>query len=292
MIDLHIHTINSDGTDDVVTILKKAEALKLEYISITDHETMGAYEELERINISDYYSGKIIKGIELKNYYRGHIIDILGYNVDKKIMDTYLEENFKNKTHAMLEIKYLKIFYEKAKKLGLKLIPFEDVDWNPNNEWASVIFYREMKRFEENKEKLPVDLWNNDFFNFKFKYTYNPKSLFYNDKSGDYPTPKQTIDAIHKAGGKAFIAHTYEYKWVEDKIGFWKDIMSTTDVDGLECFYSNFTDEQNKMIVDFCKVNNLYMSGGSDYHGKNKPYIDLGIGRGSLKVKKDILEWI
>ena len=86
MVDLHVHTTNSDGTDDVVTILKKAEKLELEYISITDHETMGAYDELEKINISDYYTGKIIKGIELKNYYKGHIIDILGYNVDKKIM--------------------------------------------------------------------------------------------------------------------------------------------------------------------------------------------------------------
>ena len=39
MIDLHIHSTNSDGTDSVETILKKAEYLKLEYISFTDHET-------------------------------------------------------------------------------------------------------------------------------------------------------------------------------------------------------------------------------------------------------------
>ena len=47
MIDLHMHTLNSDGTDSVVDILKKAEKLKLEYISITDHDNCNGYEELK-----------------------------------------------------------------------------------------------------------------------------------------------------------------------------------------------------------------------------------------------------
>lgn len=57
MIDLHIHSIHSDGTDTVVDILKKAEKNALEYISITDHNTCNAYEELKKINIKKYYTG-------------------------------------------------------------------------------------------------------------------------------------------------------------------------------------------------------------------------------------------
>lgn len=60
MIDLHIHTDNSDGTDTVEELLKKAQNLKLEYISITDHDTCKAYEKLKEIDISKIFYGKII----------------------------------------------------------------------------------------------------------------------------------------------------------------------------------------------------------------------------------------
>ena len=54
MIDLHIHTNNSDGSDSVIEVLKKAEKQKLSYISITDHESVNGYGELRDINIKDY----------------------------------------------------------------------------------------------------------------------------------------------------------------------------------------------------------------------------------------------
>ena len=60
MIDLHIHTNNSDGTDTVEELLKKAQDLKLEYISITDHDTCKAYEKLKEIDIPKIFFGKII----------------------------------------------------------------------------------------------------------------------------------------------------------------------------------------------------------------------------------------
>ena len=64
MIDLHIHTNNSDGSDSVIDVLRKAEKLGLKTISITDHDTCTAYEELDNIDVKKYYSGDIIKGVE------------------------------------------------------------------------------------------------------------------------------------------------------------------------------------------------------------------------------------
>ena len=58
MIDLHMHTNNSDGTDTVIELLQKAEENNLELISITDHNTVKGYFELENINIKDYFSRK------------------------------------------------------------------------------------------------------------------------------------------------------------------------------------------------------------------------------------------
>lgn len=56
MIDLHIHTLHSDGDFTALEILQKAENEKLDIISITDHNQISAYDELEEIhNIQDYY---------------------------------------------------------------------------------------------------------------------------------------------------------------------------------------------------------------------------------------------
>lgn len=58
MIDLHMHTKYSDGTDDIIEFLKKAQKSNLEVISITDHNTVKAYYELEKLNIKNYFSRK------------------------------------------------------------------------------------------------------------------------------------------------------------------------------------------------------------------------------------------
>lgn len=291
MIDLHIHTTNSDGTDSTLEILKKAENLKLTHISITDHEKCDAYEELETIDIKKYFSGKIIKGTELKSYYKDRIIDILGYSIDTKVMKKSLDDFYKDKTHEVLQKKYLKHFYEQAKELNLKIDDINNINWNPAKDWASVVFYNEIKKYEENKVKLPEDLWSG-FDVFKKDYCYNRKNHFFIDKSEDLPSVQDTINRIHKSGGKAFLAHVYEYKWVQNKIEFIKELLQIADFDGIECYYSNFSQEQTEELLDFCKKNNLYASGGSDYHGKNKKNIELGIGRGNLAIPEEILKWI
>lgn len=85
MIDLHIHSKYSDGTDSVVEILEKAQKRNLEYISITDHNTCSAYQELKNIEVKKYYKGKIITGIELNTIVLDIPIEILGYDIDVKV---------------------------------------------------------------------------------------------------------------------------------------------------------------------------------------------------------------
>ena len=54
MIDLHMHTTYSDGTENCETVLKKCQQKNLDYISITDHNTALVYKELENKNVKDY----------------------------------------------------------------------------------------------------------------------------------------------------------------------------------------------------------------------------------------------
>ena len=69
-------------------------------------------------------------------------------------------------------------------------------------------------------------------------------------------------------------------------------ILKTYKIDGIECFYTTFTKEQSERLVELCKDRNLYMSGGSDYHGKAKPNVDLGVGFGEMRIEESIIdEW-
>ncbi len=290
MIDLHMHSVHSDGTNTVIELLQQAEKLKLDMISITDHETCKAHFELRNIDVKKYYSGKIIPGVEVKGFYKGRVIDILGYNIDIEKMEKWLTEFYENRTFEIVQTKYMNKYYEICKKLGIKLTPREELEWNPKKEWASPFLHKEITKYEENRGKIPNEAWD-DFNTFRHCMCYNPESEFYIDKSEDFPSLKTCIQSIKDAGGKAFLAHAYIYKWAKDKAAFINDIIENYGIDGIECYYSQFTDEQTKYVLELCKKKNLLMSGGSDYHGLNKKDISLGIGKGNLQIPNDIIVW-
>ena len=292
MIDLHIHTKYSDGTYTVKEVLQEAEKLGLKYISITDHDNCKAYNEFENYDVKEYYSGTLVQGIELKCLYNGRLIEILGYNYNKDILENWLNEFYKNRQKKDTQKKYFNILYDACVTIGLEIQPKENIIWNPETDWASVTVYKELKSHEENKERIPEDFWN-DFTTFTKKYCADFNSPFYIDKSDDYPKLNDAIQAVKDAGGTAIVAHAFIYKWAKDKELFIKDLYENYDIDGFECYHSSFSEEQIEYITNFCKENNLLMSGGSDFHGANKPGIDLAVGKGNLQINEKIISlWV
>lgn len=292
MIDLHMHTTYSDGTDSFVEILDKAQKIGLKYISITDHDTCEAYNELKNIDIKQHFKGTIIPGIEIKCAYENKLIEILGYKVDTSIINNYMEEYHKTHSKEILQTKYFNILYERCLQMGLILSNKNDIEFEPKKDWASVAIYKEIKSYNENKEKLPEDLWQN-FNTFSKKYCGNPNYKLFIDKSKDYLSLQEAIDLVRKANGLVFIPHIFIYKWSEDQKKLLDDITSKYKIDGIECMHSEFTKEQIEYLLEYTKKNNLFRSGGSDYHGKNKAGIEMAIGKGNLKIPTDFLEkWI
>lgn len=79
MVDMHMHSTYSDGTTTVSDILKICEDKKLEYISITDHNTCKVYEDdAFKKNI---FSGKVIKGVEMNARFQDKDIEVLAYDI-------------------------------------------------------------------------------------------------------------------------------------------------------------------------------------------------------------------
>lgn len=290
MIDLHIHTTYSDGTKNVIEILKQAEELNLGYISITDHDKCLAYEELKNIDVKKYYSGKIIKGIEIKCAYKGSTIEVLGYNYDYNKMSAWVESFYKDKDRKNIETKYFNKLYDVCEKLNLTMSKKEDIKWNPENDWGGKTIYDEIKRHPENQEKLPEDLWNDGVQTFSKRYYCNKETIWYLDKSEDYPSVEEAVAAIKNSGGLVFLPHIYIYKWMKDIKKELDELVSNYDIDGIECYHSDFSEENIKEINEYCDKNNFFKSGGSDYHGDNKPHISLAIGRGNLKIPTEIVK--
>lgn len=283
MIDLHIHTSYSDGTDTCVDILKKAEEKHLSVISITDHNTMLAYSELENINIKEYYSGKIIQGIELNTKVLGVPIEILGYGVDYKKMNElvkkiYIPAEDRNK----IEVERL---LSKCLKAGIKIDCNCIERYNPSM-FASIFIHSEIVKNIENKKIIDNEAWE-DTKVFYRKHMSNPEGMLYVEMDDFVPDFDTAANLIRECGGLVFLPHIFEYRENSRKILDY--IMKNYKFDGIECYYTTFTSEQTKELLKLCIQNNLYISGGSDYHGYNKPNVNMGNGFGYLVINDDII---
>lgn len=292
MIDMHMHTTYSDGADSLIEVLKKAESLKLEYISITDHDTCEGYKELAKLDVKKYFSGQIINGVEIKCAYKKRLIEILGYKVDPKVINNFMEDFHKTKSKEILQQKYFGILQERCKNMGLVMSKKEDIEFNPKTDWASIKIYNDIKAHEENKLKVPDDFWS-EFNIFSKKYCGDVNYPLYIDKSEDYLQLDEAIKLVKDAGGLVFLPHIFIYKWAEDKKKLLDDIVAEYDVDGIECMHSEFSQDDIDYLLEYTQKNNFYRSGGSDYHGKNKVGIEMAVGKGNLKIESYLIQdWV
>lgn len=292
MIDLHMHTTYSDGADSLIEVLKKAKSLKLEYISITDHDTCEGYKELAKLDVKKYFSGQIINGVEIKCAYKKRLIEILGYKVDPKVINNFMEEFHKTKSKEILQQKYFDILHERCTDMGLVMSKKEDIEFNPKTDWASIKIYNDIKAHEENKLKVPDDFWS-EFNIFSKKYCGDVNYPLYIDKSEDYLQLDEAIKLVKDAGGLVFLPHIFIYKWAENKKKLLDDIVAEYDVDGIECMHSEFSQDDIDYLLNYTQKNHFYRSGGSDYHGKNKVGIEMAVGKGNLKIESYLIQdWV
>jgi len=290
LIDLHIHSTYSDGTYTVKEILQEAEKKRLEIISITDHDTIQAYEELAKLDVKSYYTGEIIVGCELECIYQNTPIEILGYNLNiEELKKSTCLGNLKD-TYLRIQQQYLEQIKKVAKQIGLVFQSQLNISMQ-KLEYASDVFQKEIERYPENEEILKqhqISLKPN----FYRAQQCNPNSIFYINEKDNFPKVEDLVEQIHKANGLAFLAHPYIYpfKKTEQTV---KEMIIKGIIDGLECYYSYFTKEQTEKLLDLCKKYHLYASGGTDFHGEKRPEVQMGSGTGNLKIAKEVVDnWV
>ena len=242
---------------------------------------------LENKNVKDFFSGKIITGIELNTKVLGIPIEILGYGINYKKMnnmlkDVYIPADKRN----LIEVERL---YKKCIDYGIKLDK-DCLNRYSSNTFASVFFHSEITKNMENSKLISKESWESSKIFYR-EYMSNPKTPLYVEMDDFVPDFNTASDLVRKSDGLIFIPHIYEYK--DNSNAILDYILKNYDIDGIECYYPTFSNKQHSDILKICKEHNLFVSGGSDFHGKPKPDVDIGTGYGNLKVPNLILDnWI
>ncbi|MDR2569202.1 MAG: PHP domain-containing protein [Oscillospiraceae bacterium] len=288
MIDLHIHSIYSDGTYSIDEILLEAQKNNVTTISITDHNTIDAYYDV--INKKNtVYKGEVITGVEIDCIAYNYKIELLGYNFKKfDMLKNWLNKYYSSEKRKLFRAKEYTKLLDKMCEVnilnGCNLIYDE-------SDLPHTAVYKNIIKYPSNKSYMTELEWN-DFDTFFRNATTNSDSLFFIDYLDMLPSIDEVSDIIRRAGGKIFIAHVYHYK-MDHHIQFIMKLVNDHFIDGVEVFHSKFTVDQTKQLIDFCKCKKIFMSGGSDSHGlKGNIKNNIGTGYGNLYVPESILtEW-
>lgn len=271
LIDLHVHSTASDGTLTPSEIAIHAKEIGLKAIALTDHDTINGVDEC--IKKGEEIGLKVIPGIECATELNGKSLHILGYGIDIN------SESFKNKLSSVTN---------ERKERNIKML----------NKLAELNITLTMEDLEEGTPK-GTTITRSHFATAMLRKGYistrNEAFTKYIGDGGPAYVPRENftiedcINMIHSAGGVAVLAHPILYGYSRSETTDLIRILAKAGLDGVESLYTTHTPQDTNHLLQVCETLKLFPTGGSDFHGDNKPGTKLGFGHGGLKVPHDIL---
>ena len=268
--DLHSHSHFSDGTCSPAELIRQGEALGLSAVALCDHNTVAGLPAFMTAAENSPVEG--IPGVELSTQYGETELHILGLFVRP---ETYLQ--ITNLLEDLLRAKE-----ESNRALVARL-----------NAAGFAMDYERIKSASEgfvNRAMIGAEMT-------RLGYTESVKAAFkeYLNESKGFYVPPRRLDAfdairfIKSIGAVAVLAHPFLNL---DEAGLREFLPQAVEagLDGMEVLYPKFSPEETTLAEQIAKEFHLLPSGGSDYHGDNKPDIRLGVGRGDLRVPAQFLE--
>lgn len=276
-IDLHIHSTASDGTLSPLEILNLAQSLNLGAISITDHDTIDGTKEALTIGIPP--SLKFLTGVEISAYsppsfsFPGSF-HVLGYaiNVDDSVLNQVLvtlQEARKNRNPRIIEL---------LNRMGIEL---------SLSEIRKEIGECQLGRPHIAKQMIKKGFVQSISEAFD-KYLAKGKPAYVDKYRVDCD---RAIEVILNAGGIPVLAHPVLLKIKNDDV-LEKLITSLKEMGlkGIEAYYPEHTPDLIARYTEIANRHGLLITGGTDFHGSNKPGINMGSGRGNFSVPYKLYE--
>jgi predicted metal-dependent phosphoesterase TrpH len=265
VIDLHVHSVYSDGTDTPAELIQLAAARGLTAMALTDHDTVGGIVPLLEAAVSSPVEA--VPGIELSAECSRGTMHILGYFIDHtcSVLLAKIERVQTGREMRNLEI------LKKLNKLGYVLL-WSDVEKQAGCDVIGRPHFAEalVERGHVKSRKAAFDL-----LLAKGRPAYADRDRY---------TASECIDLIHRAGGVSVLAHPATICMPDDELKGLVKGMKEQGLGGIEVYYAEHKPENIRKFSSWAEEFDLICTGGTDYHGDNSPDLTLGTGFGQLRV--------
>ena len=283
LIDLHMHSTFSDGTDTPSELVELALQKDLVAMALTDHDTVDGVAEA--IAAAEDKPIEVITGVEISCEYvvppqagqssRRKEIHILGYGMDIENQALLDALKFARDERDDRNQKMCRNFQE----AGYDMISYEKL----LERFGNVTIARpHFARLLMEAGVIP-----SISAAFSEGGLLSENSPLYVHRT--YLTPEQGIKAILGAGGKAVLAHPMMYKFSVSEIHRMLGELIDYGLMGIEALYSRNKGTDEAFLRKLAHEFGLFITGGTDYHGRNKPDLEIGWGEGDLAVPVMIL---
>lgn len=269
IVDLHVHSSASDGTFSPTALLEEAKKAGLCAMALTDHDTTAGVKAAQ--TAADGLGIELIPGVELSTEYEGKEIHVVGLDIDidnpsmQEHMRVFREsrDNRNGKMLANLRAEGFSITEEELKER------YPD----------AVITRAHIARFLADTGQIPE-------MKVAFERYIGDDGICYVPRPK--VTPMDAVDMIVAAKGIPVLAHPVLYHLDNVKLRKLIKELKAHGLVALEAIYSENMSGDEQYYKALAREEELLISGGSDFHGTNKPQIKLGTGRGSLYIPYDV----
>lgn len=269
-IDLHVHSSESDGTFPPAALVRHAQRCGLSAFALTDHDNTNGLEEASREAL--LCGIELIPGIEFSTEYHGTDIHILGLDFDWKHPD------FQNRVRFYQEerLRRNQTMIDRMAADGIDISYRQMADAFGETVWTRAHFARYL---EDNG--YVEHMWD------AFKTHIGEDCRYFVPRQK--VSPAEVTELVRTCGGIPVLAHPFQYRFSDEELRTLLKKLKMHGLLGIEVYYSLYGREQEQYLLSLAAEFGLAPSGGSDFHGANKPGIALGSGRGSLSVPYEIL---
>lgn len=283
-IDLHVHSNCSDGTFSPEELVIRGIKNDLVAFALTDHDTVDGVERAIRKAKELENHIQVIPGVELSCQYpvrtgenlptgRNVEIHILGYRIDH---------------HDKTLVSTLKRVAEERDDRNRKMCQnLHDAGYPISYEELTERF-GDMIITRAHFAKLLLENGGVPSMDAAFRTCLAIDSPYFVNR--EYLTPEAAIKLIQNAGGIPVLAHPLLYKLSVSEIRAMLNILKGYGIRGIEALYSRNHGTDEAFVRKLAGEFDLFITGGSDFHGDNKPDIDMGTGTGNLRIPVMLLE--
>ena len=272
-IDLHTHSTYSDGTFSVKELIDRAHEKGLAAIALTDHDTADGIDEAIEYAAEKYPDLEVIPGIEFSTENEGKEVHVVGLYID------YHDKEFIDGLSAFIDSRTgrnIKMCKKLSEEAGIP-ISYEVL----TEEYPGTVITR------AHFAKFMVENGYVNSRNEVFDRYIGDHAPYYVER--EKISPEDAINSILKAKGVPILAHPILYRLSDERLEALVSKLKDAGLVGIEAIYSTYELRDERQIKELAKKYDLLISGGSDFHGANKPDIDLGTGCGKLFVPEDLL---